>query len=952
MGNVLEALHPAVRRLWTERGFREPTPPQREAIPLVLAGENVLIVAPTGSGKTEAALLPILSRMLEEEAPGVRLLYITPLRTLNRDILARVEWWALKLGFRVAVRHGDTTAAERRVQSIKPPDVLVTTPESLQLLLAGRRLRGHVANVRWVIVDEVHEVADSKRGVQLALLMERVKRLAGRVQVVGLSATVGNPEEVARLLVGAYGSCRVVVTPAHKRVKVGVEWPQPRGEDAALAERILAAPEVAARLRFVRELVESKRATLVFANTRPTAELLASRFKLWDERVPIYVHHGSLSRAERLRVEEMLRRGEVKGVVCTSSMELGIDIGHVDLVVQYNSPREVRRLLQRVGRAGHSLERVSEGVVVVGSSDDALESIILKRRLELGLIEPSEIPRKPYDVLAHELVGLAIAEPVTMEEAYQLIRGAEPYRDLDRGELEQVVEFLGSIGLLRAVGDRLRPSGRRCYEYFYGSLSTIPEVKQYVVVDRSSGEPVGVLDDYFVAEYCEVGARFIMSGRPWEVVALTEEVVYVEPVGDYESAVPSWVGEEIPVPLEVAVEVGRIRGLAAERARRGVSLEALAEELSASYGVSPAVVRRALEPIYEMVRRGLPVPSDQLIVVEDIGGGITVVHAHFGNRVNRALGKYLAHKLAGQLGLPAYSSERPYRIILRCEAASAEEVAEALRGASPEALLKHLRAAVEGSRALRWRLQQVARRMGVVAPGAKLARGDLERIAAALKGTPAYEEAMREVLERDMDVRGALSVVSKIESGEVGVVTAEGPSPLTLEAERSLREGLEPALPEKRELLSYALFKARVLQSFVSFYCTECGNVFELPVVEVGPGLACSSCGSNRLAFDTVPEEEMAARAERCARSGRCRRLSLSAQLFEKHGEGAVLARAAGLSFKEAAELLAPLSGGREALFRLLWLKHREKVRSRLARALPKGRPSSSGAASDTAEAG
>jgi len=928
----LELLHPAVRRLWRERGFGEPTPPQREAIPYVLAGENVLIVAPTGSGKTEAALLPILSRMLESPEPGIRLLYVTPLRTLNRDILSRVEWWALKLGFRVAVRHGDTPTSERRVQALEPPDVLITTPETLQLLLVGKKLRGHIAQVKWVIVDEVHEVADSKRGVQLSLLMERLKKIAGKIQIVGLSATVGNPEEVARLLVGAGRSCRVVYVPAHKRVKVAVEWPDAAIGDEQLAERVLAPLEVAARLRFIRELVESRRSTLIFSNTRPTAEMLASRFKLWDERIPIYVHHGSLSRTERVRIEEKLRRGEVKGVVCTSSMELGIDIGHVDLVVQYNSPREVRRLLQRVGRAGHSLDRVSEGVVVVGGSDDALESVVLKGRLERGIVEPSEIPPKPYDVLAHELVGLALSEAPEPGEAYALVTGAEPYKDLTREEFDRVFDFMREIGLLRLVGNRLKPAGRRSFDYYFGALSTIPEVEQYTVVDRSSGEPIGVLDDYFVAEYCEVGARFIMAGRPWEVVALGEDRVYVEPVDDFESAVPSWVGEEIPVPFEVAQEVGRLRGLAGEAASRGVPLRELAERLAGEYRVSPRLFEKALEPVYEIAERGEPVPSDRLVVVEEAGSGVVVVHAHFGNRVNRALGRYLAHRLARRLGLPAFSSEKPYRVVLRCEGVTAEEVEAVLRETDSETFLKYLRSAVEESRGFRWRLQQVARRMGIVAPGARLTKGDLDRLAAALKGTPAYEEAVKEVLLKDMDVEKALEVFSKIRKGEIEVVGVKGPTPLTLEAERSLREGLEPALPEKRELLSYALFKVRVLQAAASFLCTECGTVFELPVAELEPGLSCPSCGSDKLAFDTVPEEEMVALAERCEKTGKgCRRLKQSAQLFESYRDLAVLARAAGFSFKEAANVLAKHSGGKEALFKLLWLERREKLKAKLA---------------------
>lgn len=927
---MLELLHPAVRRLWVEKGFDEPTPPQKEAVPLILKGENVLIVAPTGSGKTEAALLPILSTMLNEQGSGVRLLYITPLRTLNRDILSRVEWWALKLGFRVSVRHGDTPLSERRVQSLEPPDVLITTPESLQLLLVGKRLRRHLAQLKWVVVDEVHEVADSKRGVQLSLLMERVKKLAGKVQVIGLSATVGNPGEVSKLLVGAGGECRVVLVPAHKRVKVSIAWPDPIEDDYVLGEKVLASPDVAARLRFIRELLESRRSTLVFSNTRPTAEMLASRFKLWDEHAPIYVHHGSLSRAERVRIEEMLRRGDVKGVVCTSSMELGIDIGHVDLVVQYNSPREVRRLLQRVGRAGHKLDRVSEGFVIVSGSDDALESIVLKKFLENGYIEPSRLPPKPYDVLAHELVGLALSDVLSVEEAYNLVTGAEPYKDLSRGEMDRLVDFMREIRLLRVAGGKLRPAGRRSYDYYFGVLSTIPEVKQYTVVDKSNGEPVGLLDDYFVAEYCEVGARFIMAGRPWEVVSLTEEAVYVEPVDDYESAVPSWVGEEIPVPFEVAQTVGKLRGLASEEALKTVPLKILASKLSDEYGVDARVIEKALSPVYETVEQGLPVPNDKLVVVEDAGPSIVVVHAHFGSRVNRALGKYLAYRLAHRLGLPAYSSEKPYRIVLRCESVAAEEVAYLLKETDGESFLRFLKAAVEESRAFRWRLQQVARRMGVLSPGAKLTRGDLDRLVAALKGTPAYDEALKEVLYVDMDVEGASTLISWIKGGVVQVATVKGPSPLTLEAERSLREGLEPSLPEKRELLSYALFKVRILQSFASFLCTECGSVFELPVSEIPSQIACPGCGSEKLAFDVVPEEEMAARAERCAKLGRgCRRIKVSMQLLEKFGDAAVIARAAGFKFSEIASILPRHSGGKESLYKLLWLQRREKLKAR-----------------------
>ncbi|MEM2794964.1 MAG: DEAD/DEAH box helicase [Thermofilaceae archaeon] len=934
MSNVISMLHPLVRKLWEERGFSEPTPPQKEAIPLILSGENVLIVAPTGSGKTEAAFLPVLSMMLGTEDRGVKVLYVTPLRTLNRDILSRLEWWTLKLGLRILVRHGDTPPAERRVQAMMPPEVLVTTPETLQLLLVGKKLRNNLKTLKWVIVDEVHEVADSKRGVQLSFLLEKVRRVSlNELQVIGLSATVGNPEEVAKLLVGASRSCKVIYVPVRKLMKVEVVWPDTIEEDFELAEKVLASPDVASRVRYIAELINQHKSTLVFSNTRPTAEMLSSRFKLWNEKFPVYVHHGSLSQSERGRIEEKLRKGEVKGVVCTSSMELGIDIGHVDLVVQYNSPREVRRLVQRVGRAGHSLDRLSRGVIVVGDSDDALESIVLKTRLEKELVEPSQTPLKPLDVLAHELIGLAISDSITIDEAYRLVTSSEPFKNLDFEELKRVIEFMESIGLLRIAGERLKPASRRSYEYFFTALSTIPDVKQYYVIDRSTGNPAGLLDDYFVSEYCEVGARFIVAGRPWEVVSLSDDAVYVEPVNDYSSAIPSWVGEEIPVPIEVAKEVGKLRGFAGEKALQGVPLRELAEQLANEYGVGLKIFEKSLGPVYETAAKGFPVPSDRLILVEEVKGGIVVVHAHFGNRVNIALGKYLAYKLAHRVGIPIYSSEKPYRIVIRCEGIGAGEVARALEEASEEDFIKNLRAAIEDSRAFRWRLQQVARRMGVIASDARLTRGDLDRIATALKDTPVYEEALKEVMQRDLDVSNALTVISEVRKGKVAVVTVNGPTPLTIESERALREGLEPSLPERRELLSYALFKAKLLQSFAAFYCVECGAIFERSLAELEEDIECPYCGSNELAFDTVSEEEMMAKASKClkAREKRdCRFFWTSIEVLRNFKSYGVLARAAGLSFREIMKLLSSFKGDKEAVFKAVWVARKEKIRSSL----------------------
>ena len=447
--NVFDALARPIKKLLAERGFTEPTLPQSESIPKILEGKNVLLIAPAGTGKTEAAFLPVLHQLLlsQTRERGIKLVYITPLRALNRDMLERLEWWCRALDLRISVRHGDTAARERRAQALISPDVLITTPETLQIFLMGRRLSQHLRSVRWVVVDEVHELADNKRGAQLALTLERLRKLrGGEFQLIGLSATIGSPQEVARFLVGVGRPCEVVDVSVARELKLDVTYPAATKRDERLASELYTYPPVAARLRAMRKLIEGHGSTLVFTNTRPTAEVLASRFRLWDIRFPVSVHHGSLSSFSRLRAERGLKQGELKGIVCTSSMELGIDIGRIDLVIQYNSPRQVTRLLQRAGRSGHRIGEVAKGVIVVQDPDDALESIVIAARAHQRELEPVAVPEKPLDVLLHALVSIMVVQRRdSVDEAYELFRRAYPFRDLKREDLLGVLGFAQSL---------------------------------------------------------------------------------------------------------------------------------------------------------------------------------------------------------------------------------------------------------------------------------------------------------------------------------------------------------------------------------------------------------------------------------------------------------------------------------------------------------------------------
>ncbi len=408
--NAFELLVKPLRRLVEQKGFPKPTEPQEKTIPQVLAGKNILLISPTATGKTEAAFLPVLNLLLQApKTPGIKVLYITPLRALNRDMMDRLQWWCNNLDIRLAVRHGDTEMKERARQSRSPPDILITTPETLQSILSGWLLRQHLQSLQWVIIDEVHELADSKRGSQLSLALERIRNLIGKdFQTVGLSATIGTPDKVAQFLVGTQRKVEIIRVPVAKRMKLQILYPKPTEDDARLAGKLYTHPEVAARLRIIRDYMTRQKSVLLFTNTRSISEVLTSRLKVWDINFPVSIHHGSLAKPSRIAAETGLKSGELKGLIATSSLELGIDVGRIDLVIQYMSPRQVTRLIQRVGRAGHTYGHIAQGVIIGMDSDDTLEALVIARRALKEELEPVSIPPKPYDVLAHQIAGMLL----------------------------------------------------------------------------------------------------------------------------------------------------------------------------------------------------------------------------------------------------------------------------------------------------------------------------------------------------------------------------------------------------------------------------------------------------------------------------------------------------------------------------------------------------------------
>lgn len=940
-----------VQEAIAKRGFRQPTETQERAIPLILQGRNLLIIAPTATGKTEAALLPIFSLYLQQSPhpPGVKILYITPLRALNRDLLERLEWWGMELGIKVAVRHGDTEASERSKQAKFPPDMLITTPETLQALMSGYVMRRHLRQVRWVVVDEVHELAEDKRGSQLALALERLRWVALRdFQVVGLSATVGSPEVVARFLVGGNRPVDIVKVPVARMMKIRVVYPDVRADDYELAAKTYTHPEVAARLRLINELVSSRKSVLLFVNTRSMAEVLASRFKVWDVNAPISIHHGSLSKPSRLAAEQGLKSGLLKGLVCTSSLELGIDIGHVDLVIQYMSPRQVTRLVQRVGRSGHRVGLVAEGVVITADPDDTLEAMVICKKALSEELEPVRIPPKPLDVLNHQIAACLINKRKwRFEELLELFSRAYPYRDLSIEDLSKVLSYMHNRYPRLAWVDEadrvvLAPRNHRpLYEYFFSELSMIPDEKSYLVIDTSTDSPVGTLDESFVAEYGEPGVKFVFRGSLWRLRSIASDCIYVEPASDPTGAIPSWVGEEIPVPLSVAQEVGRIRRYVEEGLRGGCGLRELAEELSRQYCSDPDSVMRAIAEVEEQVRAEAPVPSDVLVLVEDWGEGIVVVHAHLGTLANRALGRLLGDALAERLLLPVAVQQDPYRVILYAHRGGLRskdvvEELERLKGLDLEAAL---RASAWRLGLFKRRLIHVARRFGAISKSRDAASVSIRRLMEAFRDTPIEEEALKEFMSNDVDLEGVKCLLKWLEEGSVKLVQVCGssPTPMTRKALERASRRTELIPPERMHRIIVESAKARLLNEVRYLVCTGCWGWFEaLRVMDLPDRPSCPKCGSRALAPLDLDERQVRRLLEKASGAkgradGRAlKRVLRMADLVQRYGKPAVFVLAGrGVEPEVAEEILRKSSLIGDELTELVINAEKEALRKR-----------------------
>ena len=723
-----------IESLFAEMGFETLTEIQKKAVPKILQKRDCLVIAPTGSGKTECAVLPIFHRISADREPGrIRCLYITPLRALNRDVFRRITRYAEQNGLTIQIRHGDTTQTIRRKIAESPPDVLITTPETTVVLLSQPKMLKALSGLRWVIVDEVHELLPNERGSQLALSLERLQVNSDRdLTRIGLSATVGDPVEAAKFVAGTRRKCITIRDASVRRYDVTVRFE--KGGMPAVADAVSS--------HMTESGIDSP--VLLFANTRGEAELLASLLRSRTD-IPVEMHHGSLSKQVREETESALRGGKRGIVVCTSSLELGLDIGSVELVIHYGSPRQVSKLVQRIGRSRHSRSESARGLVITNRPDDEFEARAILDRVSRGSIERHRAHRGPLDVLAHHLVGLAIQEGVgSVERALAIAKAAYPFRGTTTMDVCEVLDLLADnhIVLFDRQGLTYRTTGRSSW-YHFENLSTIPDMLKFRVFDSVGKKIIGTLDQRFVGDNGEAGNIFVLRGSQWRILSVDEQSfqVNVEPFGGGGTNVPYWEGENIPVDHATAGMVGDIR--------RGSAAGDISMECGMQFG--------------EVV------PDGKTILVESNGyRGIVVVHACFGTRANLTLAAALSSIISSSSGSPVQSRSDAYRIVLTTKGRITEEmVREAL--ADEYDLDRMVTASLAGTHNVNWRVWTVAKRFGVLSKGTVYERKTARFLYKRYAGTPLVREAMRELFHDKYDIPLAERILEEIRNGSIPV---------------------------------------------------------------------------------------------------------------------------------------------------------------------------------------
>ena len=864
--NVFDELDNILKEKVEFFGFKTPTITQEKAIPRILKGYNILIAAPTGSGKTEAAVFPILSNILhlkkeKANAPGIKALYITPLKALNRDILKRLIKLGESLDIRVEVRHGDTTQFTRRRQAVSPPDILILTPETLQAILPGKKMREHLKSVRWVIIDEIHELANDERGAQLSVGLERLVYLTGkRFQRIGLSATIGNASKIAKFLAGIDEKVKIIYLGGGKRFIIHLDYADTSEEDYKLAAEIKSTPKIARVIRLIDKLIQEHKSVLVFTNTREAAEIIASKLTNYNPSFNFAVHHSSLSKEVRLEAESKFKDEIIKCIICTSSLELGIDIGSIDLVIQFMSPRQVSKLIQRIGRAGHKLEKPSEGYIITVNADDILETVSICKSTMKHKIEDITLHENSLDVLCHQIAGITLENgKIEFELLYNIIRKAYPYRQTPIDTIKRVVEYMNKQKIVHVNSGVVKRS-QRTLQYYYSNLSMIPDVKQYDVVDISANSKIGRLDEEFVINN-EVGDVFIAKGQAWRIISIDEDVIRVEPVPTPTAAVPSWEGELLPVPYNIARMVASLRDKLYNELLNPNATN-IVETVKHSLLISKAeldnivIKDNAARKLYESVKFYIdnkePYNGERNILIESVDN-LIIIHLCYGSKVNQTIAQALAALLLSRYGESIIIKSDPYRITIQNAAhVNSHIIKNIFYEVNTEHLKSLLEITLKQTALFNWKYVYVAKRFGLIEKDADYSPTDIKRLI-KYEDPVVAEETIREIFLEKLDLKKTADIFKKIISNEIEVQISppkekSGLGEFTNIALDNLgvRDLVAPEKPVA-EILS--VLKKRLESTSKKLICLYCGK-FETArtVGSLEEYPKCMVCGSRYLA--------------------------------------------------------------------------------------------------------
>ena len=723
--------------LFKNYGFSKLTEIQKKASPLILQKKDCLVIAPTGSGKTECSVIPIFSLLKNSKKTGkIKSLYITPLRALNRDVFRRITKYAHQNELSIEIRHGDTTQKNRKKINENPPDILITTPETLVILLTQVKMLNALSDLEWIVIDEVHELLSSERGSQLSLSVERLEiNSKYPLTKIGLSATVGNFEEAGKFLVGTKRKCEIIRDTSVRKYDVEIKYVD--GTISDVAQKIL---------EYVSEL-ELDSPVLLFTNTRGEAEFLASILKQ-KSSIGIELHHGSLSKEVREETEMSLREGKHGIVVCTSSLELGLDIGSVELVIHYGSPRQVSKFVQRIGRSKHNRDASAQGLIITNNADDEFEAQAILDRIKEGSIEEQKIHQGSLDVLAHHLVGLTMQiGEISVDKSFELITKAYPFRNLQLEDMIGVLELLDSNYLIFFDKTKMTFWKKgRSFKYYFENLSTIPDILKFKVFDSVGKKIIGSLDQRFVGDFGDSGNIFVLKGSQWRILNVDEKSfsVNVEPFRGGGITVPYWEGEHIPIDYKTARKVEKFRS----KVKNG-SIE-------------------LTNNIIEKIKFNDIIDENNIIIESNRSQGSIVIHSCFGSKINSTLSTLLSSMLSSLLGSMVDSRSDGYRIVLSSRSRISEQLfCEVIK--DDYNLDSIVSASLTGTHNVNWKTWCVAKKFGVVERGAIYERKSARFLYERYSKTVLVREALRELFHDKYDLVNSGKILTEIREDKIDI---------------------------------------------------------------------------------------------------------------------------------------------------------------------------------------